>query len=36
MVWILSEGAVQPVMKIGYGPAENGHRLKNYIRPIYS
>lgn len=29
MVWILSVGAVQPIMKIGYGPAENGHRLKS-------
>lgn len=29
MVWILSVGAVQPIMKIGYGLAENGHRLKS-------
>lgn len=28
MAWILSVGALQPIMKIGYVPADKGQRLK--------
>ena len=29
MTWILSVGALQPTMKIGYVPADKGQRLKS-------
>lgn len=29
MVWILSVGAIKPLMKVGDKTAENGHRLKS-------
>lgn len=29
MAWILSVGALQPVMKVGYVPADKGQRLKS-------